>query len=199
MIEIIGDLWEEGLNPSNNYDAILIPTNGFVTKKGEAVMGRGVAFQAKSRYPEIVTRLGKLLTLNRTRTKRDPQGLEPWNIPYLLISTYLEGKHRLCLFSFPVKPVIVWSDNINTHIITRYRNTQPGLSIPGWQAKADIRLIKRSAKIIRQLVDSNVGLNKLLVPKPGCGNGELEWKTVFSVLEEFFDDRFVIINRERLD
>lgn len=38
---------------------IIIPTNGFVKKNGECVMGRGLALQAKQRYPDLPFLLGQ--------------------------------------------------------------------------------------------------------------------------------------------
>lgn len=42
---------------------VAIPTNGTVKKNGEAVMGRGLASQAKSRVPVLQTSLGDHLSL----------------------------------------------------------------------------------------------------------------------------------------
>ena len=50
-----GDLW------TYSADWRVITTNGFVKSNGEAVMGRGTAWQAKSRYPELATRFGEFL------------------------------------------------------------------------------------------------------------------------------------------
>jgi hypothetical protein len=50
-----GDLWKY---PA---DWRIITTNGFVKKNGEAVMGRGTAWQAKTRYPELARRFGEFL------------------------------------------------------------------------------------------------------------------------------------------
>ena len=48
MIEIFGNIFEQ-----DDADAICITTNGVVNKYGEAVMGRGVARQAKELWPEL--------------------------------------------------------------------------------------------------------------------------------------------------
>lgn len=37
---------------------IIIPTNGFVKKNGEAVMGRGLAWQASQKFPTLPKELG---------------------------------------------------------------------------------------------------------------------------------------------
>jgi len=58
--EIKGDLWEY----HRKKFWIVIPTNGFVKNNGEAVMGRGLALQAKRKFPKLPSELGKLI---RTR------------------------------------------------------------------------------------------------------------------------------------
>lgn len=52
MKQITVDIWD--------YPHVYkcITTNGYVNRAGECVMGRGVALQAKQRYPEIATWLG---------------------------------------------------------------------------------------------------------------------------------------------
>ena len=57
MREETGDIWEA-------YNAgcwIVIPTNGFVRNDGTAVMGRGLAWQAKERFPILQLDLGERL------------------------------------------------------------------------------------------------------------------------------------------
>lgn len=50
-----GDLW------TYPADWRVITTNGFIKKTGECVMGRGVAYQAKRRYPKLPFALGQFL------------------------------------------------------------------------------------------------------------------------------------------
>ena len=57
MKEIKGDIWD--YYDKGNW--IVITTNGDVRKDGACVMGRGIALQAKLRFPELPYRLGKLL------------------------------------------------------------------------------------------------------------------------------------------
>ena len=57
MKELTGDIWD--YYDKGNW--VVITTNGFVKKNGEAVMGRGVAQQAKQRYPDLPKRLGDCL------------------------------------------------------------------------------------------------------------------------------------------
>lgn len=55
MIEVYGDLW------TYPADIRIITTNGTVTKKGLAVMGRGCAKEAAGLFPGLPERLGCLL------------------------------------------------------------------------------------------------------------------------------------------
>ena len=59
MKEVKGDIWK------SDCDIIAITTNGVVKKNGELVMGRGIASQAKQRYPDIP----KILGANNTNIK----------------------------------------------------------------------------------------------------------------------------------
>ena len=58
MKEILGNIWD--FHAQGNW--IVITTNGVVKRDGSAVMGRGVAEQAKARFPDLAFALGKKLT-----------------------------------------------------------------------------------------------------------------------------------------
>ena len=79
MIEIKGNIW------NTSCSVICIPTNGFLKKNDEIVMGRGVALQAKQKYNALPLILG-----NRIK--------EHGNTPFYLKCSTL---HDLC--SFPTK------------------------------------------------------------------------------------------------
>jgi len=54
MREIIGDIWE--FHKQGNW--IVVPTNGSLNSKGEAIMGKGLALEAKRRLPDLPQWLG---------------------------------------------------------------------------------------------------------------------------------------------
>jgi hypothetical protein len=57
MIEVTGDLWEF----SDDGEWVAVTTNGTINQKGECVMGRGTARDAKIRFKGIALSLGKLI------------------------------------------------------------------------------------------------------------------------------------------
>lgn len=85
MKEATGNIWD--------YlgDAIIcITTNGHLTKKGEAVLGRGCARQAMERFPDLPARLGVLLSEGGNHVHAIGDGLvsfpveeSPWATPDL--------------------------------------------------------------------------------------------------------------------
>ena len=141
MIEIFGNFWDE------LGDLHVITTNGTVKRNGGAVMGRGIAAQAKRKLPYIDATLGQAI-----RDKgNNVHCLGMW------------GRYEIA--SFPVK----WN----------------------WWEDADLELIERSA---HQLVALSEEYHKIVMVRPGCGNGNLEWDVVKPVLNPILDDSFYIIN-----
>ena len=61
-----------------------------------------------------------------------------------------------------------------------------------WWDKADMDLIRKSCKEITEMADK-FGWEKILLPRPGCGNGKLKWNDVKPVLSDLLDDRFHVI------
>lgn len=103
MKETTGDLWQQ------QADAYVITTNGAVNRHGQAVMGRGVALQAKQRYPGIEYVLAERLRLRGNHVS-------------------LMGR----LVSFPVKAV--WNQRADTALIIQsVRELVELTNAQGWQ------------------------------------------------------------------
>ena len=65
-----------------------------------------------------------------------------------------------------------------------------------WKNPSDIVLIRESTEQLVFLTDI-MNFSSVLLPKPGCANGGLNWeKQVKPILGDYLDDRFTIIDRE---
>jgi len=168
MLEVQADLWDEVA------DAKCITTNGFVKANGELVMGAGVAGQAQARYPLFPKVAGQAVKENGNivmpfRRDEITGKLYQWN------DSMIKGKepdNNEWFITFPVKHV--------------------------WYDDADLELIERSAHQLMELVDHGAFQpiwKKVLLPRPGCGNGRLKWEDVKPVIEPILDDRIVVISK----
>lgn len=158
MLEAYGDIWKA----QPKYEAIVVTTNGFVKKNGEAVMGRGIALEAARKYPDLPKRLGYII--NEFGNITWLHNFDQWNG---------EDAYEDIVFTLPVKHV--------------------------WWQKADIKLIKESIKRLVLFVDDLEYMTKILMPRPGCGNGGLDWKDVKEVIAPLLDDRFTVMTFAPID
>lgn len=60
-----------------------------------------------------------------------------------------------------------------------------------WWEKADLDLIKSSADQLLAIAQANPKY-KFILPRPGCGNGRLEWKDVRKVLKHLPSNVWII-------
>lgn len=93
MKEIKGNIWDY----YGKGHWIVITTNGTVKRNGEAVMGRGVALQAKQRFPDLPKRLGDCI--------RGP------------IGNHVTLQPTCGIFTFPVKHD--WREKADLELIER--------------------------------------------------------------------------------
>ena len=177
MKEITGDLWDH----IGKADAICVTTNGFVKRDGSAVMGRGCAKQAVQRIPSLAPLLGlKIKQLGLCVCK-------------------LKAYNNTEIIAFPVKPkglhahITVIDRFVVRHMVDKLKFDKHGTTyVPGWAAKANIKIIERSCKQLNKLT-SIMNWNKVILPRPGCGAGELNWQNVKPVIQKILDNRFYCI------
>jgi len=62
-----------------------------------------------------------------------------------------------------------------------------------WKDPSDINLIEKSANELIQLINKN-RYNMVVLPRPGCCNGGLDWKDVKKVIEPILDNRVVVVS-----
>ena len=152
----------------DDVDAICITTNGHYDKEGRAAMGGGCAGVCAKRWPETAFRLGKCLKNMMV------------NVPFVLgalnekgeyiepnLKMIKERKFKTLIFSFPTINNLMDGGNLD--------------------------LIKNSARELKILVDK-FGLRGVVIGRPGVGIAGLNWIDVKPVLEEFFDDRFIVVS-----
>lgn len=93
------------------------------------------------------------------------------------VQVYKPGK----LFLFPTKPL---------------DESQPWMS---WSRDSSIALIRRSAKQLAAVVEvlGDKIFGDIGIPLVGCQNGNLNRKDVIPILDQYLDDRFVLIELSR--
>ena len=150
MKETRGDLFEL-------YDqgkTIAITTNGYIRKDGCAVMGRGVAYQAKVKFRGIERTLGKKIKANG-------------NVVQFIIPRVL---------AFPVKPEYGIADKGKSNVVKHMRNKfYEGDEVPGWAMVASLDRIGLSLADLWLLYDQKK-FDRVYMPRAGCGAGELNWR-----------------------
>lgn len=140
MLELRSDFW------MTEADYRCITTNGALRFNGRAIMGAGIALQARSRYPELEVTLGNLIHAHG-------------NHVHLL-------DHNL--ISFPTK----------VH----------------WNRNSDLDLIMHSARELVALVNTLPDARRVLLTRPGCGMGKLQWDVVKTAITNILDDRFIVVS-----
>lgn len=168
-----GNIWSQWFTQS--VDAVCITTNGFVKSNGECVMGRGMAKEATRLIPDIAKKLGGLINKYGNRTM-------------------IIGKTGNCnILSFPVKPKSISLTNPSQVVSHMRTQCKFGDVIPGWACVADPIIIENSCIQLVQMADKFKWKN-IVLPRIGCGAGELNWNDVKVILEKHFDDRFTIMS-----
>ena len=157
------------LTAIGKVDAIAITTNGFTTKTGRAVMGRGIAKQIKTIVPGIDYTLGSLIKKNGNITQ---------------VICEIDGTK---IISVPSKPIQVVFDGSN---IVSYQQDKfnIGDTVPGFLAKSDVNIIKQS---VAQLEELTKDMKFIVIPLIGCGAGELSFARDVLPLLIHLDDRFI--------
>jgi len=148
MIEIVGDIWDQ------KCDWLCITTNGMTKKNNRAVMGAGIALQARQRYTNIDLILGKKIK-------------ERGNV----VSSLVKDGDTV-IIAFPTKN--------------------------DWRNPSDMDLIVQSAQQLKKHFDNNTSKPLVMIPRPGCSNGGLEWEDVKEKIGKILvDDRFIIVDRKK--
>jgi hypothetical protein len=175
MKEVIGNVFDFISDVETN--AICITTNAMLRKNGNGIMGLGIALECRNRYPETEKYLGQML--KSRGNKLSVIGMTDHN--GLFVKPYLDNYRQdlVVIFSFP----------------TKYN----------WRDKSDLKLIEESCRYLVWYADGiktvdlkgkKHGLDKIVLPVPGCNNGGLSYENeVRPLISSILDDRFVVCKR----
>lgn len=159
-------------------DALCITTNGCVVK-GECVMGRGIALQAKQRFPGIALHLGRCIQAEGNSTRIIPGTTVPMGTPSVLVA--LPTKHG----EIRVKDI----NQVLPHFCPYVRI---GQLVPGWKMCSDPVLIVKSLMELTELAD-NHNWQSVVLPPPGVGNGSFNFYDSVDCCRMLLDDRFTVV------
>ena len=177
---VYGDLFDvERFSP----DALCITTNGFISPKTKrGVMGRGCAKTLSERVKNAPSELATAILKNGH-----------------CVQVFSEYK-SVPVVSFPVKPagLLRWSGNSSLLVSHAVKNYKPGDTIPGYHLRATLDVIRKSAEELAILIKEK-GWERVILPRPGCGAGELTWDEVGPLLEELLPDSVLCITFKEED
>ena len=169
MLERVGNLL------ATECDVLVVTTNGFVTPAGKAVMGRGIAKQIRAMLPDIPFVLG-------SKIKREGNN----------VHVLRNEPDEPALISFPVKPdyVVYDGSNVVSHARHQY---QLGQKVAGFHAVADTNVMEKSLWQLKELLDDADDVSTVLLPRIGCGAGELDWYSIKPALQEHLSDKYIVM------
>ena len=163
MIEITGDFWDH----AQDYDVLVVPTNGVLTKDNKLVMGAGLARQFRDKYAGIDSYFGMELVF--CETSCSPKFLRLNNAYYYGMLTTDNSE---------------FGSDSDKEIAALQTKAH-------WKDISDYDLIKWSVgKLWVEFLNE-----KVLMTRPGCGLGGLVWSEVKEMIS-FLGDNFTVINKE---
>jgi len=166
FLETKGNIWEYFYS---NEAAVVIPTNGSRDKFGYNVMDSGLALDAKELFPNLPMLIGRSI-----KKMKGHNGVFVFSFPTDKVNEVEKKKEYNFVFTFP----------------TKYNY---------WDNVADFKRIELSTfqlvKALNQL-EKRLGIEKVVVPRVGCGSGNLNWKEVQPILFNLLDERFIVIEKD---
>ncbi len=178
MIEVKKDIWHIPCN------WLCITTNGILKADGQAVMGRGCALEAAQKFEEVPWELGKLIKRNGNKVQIIKKFTRDEYVPIAEPGTFQMSQVVISLIAFPTKN--------------------------DWKVPSDLKLIERSCQELKQMYDNTIRaiINSkelcerpykpvIVIPRPGCGCGGLDWETQIKPLCEkyFITDDWIIATK----
>jgi hypothetical protein len=190
MRELLGDMFTAVVAYTKQHGAMAITTNGYTRKDGTLVMGRGCAKFANEHTYGYAINLDKEWG-EKIKKSGNHVYVSDHNV------SYLGAQHSIKLVSFPVKPMGEYRDLSNQQQVVRHQQNKfyrQSMFVPGWACTARIDIIEQSCEELLLMCEKYPEWEVVMLPRPGCGNGELSWtETVKPIMERYFrSDKFVI-------
>jgi hypothetical protein len=150
---------------------LVVPTNGTVKSNGECVMGRGLALQAKTKFPALPSLLGDHIKAH---------------------GNTLEYFPLYSIVTFPVK----WDWHKDADKLLIYRSLKELVKLVK-DIDLELEQEDKSQTSGSTWPQSDLKKNfKIYLTRVGCGNGNLDWKDIKPLLEEILTkDRFIVVDR----
>lgn len=190
MKEITGDCW--AFAEEVGADAVCVLTNMTVKPNGELVMGGGQALQAAQRYPPLPEMFGN--TYLARQGAGDTSGL----IMVDTVASFQILVEALAQLdeAFKANGISVTDEDIDEARAEVVDSPYHLVSFPTKDRVSEdskLPLIVQSATELMNLVEQ-MDWTIVVLPRPGCGLGGLDWDTqVKPALEPILDDRVIII------
>jgi O-acetyl-ADP-ribose deacetylase (regulator of RNase III) len=64
-----------------------------------------------------------------------------------------------------------------------------------WHTFSTVELVQQSCRELMKLIET-YRLERVYLPRPGCGLGGLDWKYVKPTIEHILDDRVIVVTNE---
>jgi hypothetical protein len=131
----------------------------------------------------------RCITTNGT-LKKDARGVMGRGVARQAKQRYLGLEGRLG------KHLVRWGNHVGVLLEASEDCQMPLVCVPvkhQWDdAHASLELIRQSMWELVQLTEAR-GWETVILPRPGCGNGQLKWEYVEQVIAPILDDRFVVV------
>lgn len=170
MKRVRGDLW--ALHPTH---WIVVPVNCGWNKRGQAIMGTGMAQQAAERFPHLREVWGRYCREAYARSRNTPRLFDMDDRTHFNCASLVRFDTTSRCVLFPTKPVDLY---------------KPALS---WKLPADLNLINQSVLTL-SAVAPGLQIERVALPLVGCGAGGLQSHQVLPLLEQL-DDIFTLVEQ----
>lgn len=110
----------------------------------------------------------------------------------------LEAKNRFPLLPKKLGECLTFDYKTDVYNVPFYFIEYNIVTFPvkdNWYETAKLDLIYHSCVWLKHILDTH-DIKKIVLPRPGCGNGKLDWeKEVKPVIKDILDDRILIISK----